>query len=97
MDDNVRLKEAAPLDTPEGRQWLIDMLKAGPASISFIKTDGTKRIMLCTLQEDVVPVIEKKTDKVKTVSTEVLPVYDLEAKGWRSFRLDSILTVTFDL
>ena len=40
---------------------------------------------------------EKKTDKVKTVSTEVLPVYDLEAKGWRSFRLDSILTVTFDL
>ena len=97
MDKNYLLKEAAPLDTPEGRQWLIDMLKVGPASISFIKSDGTKRVMLCTLQEDVVPVIEKKTDKVKAVSNEVLPVYDLEAKGWRSFRLDSVLTVSFDL
>jgi len=97
MDDNIRLKEAAPLDTPEGRQWLINRLKDGPASISFMKVDGTKRVMLCTLQEDVVPVIENKTDKVKVANTEVLPVYDLEAKGWRSFRLDSILTVTFDL
>lgn len=97
MEKEFQLKEAAPFDTSEGRQWLIDMLRMGPARITFIKADGTKRAMLCTLQEGVVPIVEKKTDKVKTVSTEVLPVYDLEAKGWRSFRLDSILTVTFDL
>lgn len=91
------LKEAAPLDTPEGRKWLIDMLKIGPARITFIKSDGTTRVMNCTLQEDVVPVIEKKTERTKAPNDEVLPVYDLDAKGFRSFRLDSILTVSFTL
>jgi hypothetical protein len=97
MEKNYVLQEAAPLTTPEGRKWIIDMLKIGPARIKFIKTDGSDRVMNCTLQEDVVPVVEKKTERVKAANDEVLPVYDLDAKGWRSFRLDSVITVSFDL
>lgn len=92
-----KLKEVAPIATPEGRKWLMDHLKISTVRVRFIKTDGTERTMNCTLDERVVPALEKKTDKVKVVNEEVLPVYDVDAKGWRSFRLDSILTITFDI
>ena len=83
--------------TVEGRKWLISMLAMGPATITFTKSDGSERVMNCTLQENVAVKVEKKTDRVKTVNEDVLPVYDLDAKGWRSFRLDSIKQVKFDL
>lgn len=86
-----------PFASEKGREWLVSHLKMGPARVTFVKKDGTERTMECTLDEKIVPPLEKKTDRVKTVNDEVLPVYDLEAKGWRSFRLDSILTVAFDL
>ena len=94
---DYNLKEAAPLASPEGRKWLMDHLKISTIRVRFIKTDGTERTMNCTLDERVVPALEKKTDKVKALNEDVLPVYDVDAKGWRSFRLDSILTISFDL
>ena len=97
MEKNFQLKEVAPFNTPEGRQWAIDMLKMGPARVKFIKSDGTERVMNCTLKEDLVPLTENKTDRKKTPNEAVLPVYDLDAKGWRSFRLDSVITFSFDL
>ena len=97
VKDN-ELKEAAPLTTPEGRQWLIDHLKMGPVRVKFIKTDGSERIMNCTLEEKVIPVYEKSSDVTRrSPSMEVLPVYDLDEKDWRSFRLDSVLTISFTL
>lgn len=86
-----------PMATTEGRQWLIDHLKTGPVKVHFTKTDGTEREMNCTLDESVVPPVEKKTERVKAVNENILPVYDIDAKGWRSFRLDSIISVSFDL
>ena len=38
--------------------------------------------------------IEKKEKKA---NEEIMPVYDLDAKGWRSFRWDSIKQVRFEL
>ena len=78
-------------------EWLSGVLHAGPVSVSFIKKDGSERTMLCTLQEDKVVYGEKKTDRVKTVSQETLPVFDLNKNEWRSFRLDHVTKVEFDL
>ena len=88
---------ASKLDTPEGRQWLIDMLKVGPVRITFTKKDGTERIMNCTLKSELTETYEKKTDKVKDPNPDICPVYDLDVKGWRSFRYDSVKTIEFDL
>lgn len=85
------------VDTIEGRKWLVDMLKVGPTRVIFTKKDGTERIMNCTLNSDLTEDFEKKTDRVKEVNPEVCPVYDLDAKSWRSFRFDSIKAVEFDL
>lgn len=91
--DNIKT-----FSTPEGHAWLKAMLRAGPADITFIKKDGTERVMKCTLQEDVaVPHIKTTDRKSREESTEVLPVWDIEKGAWRSFRLDTIKQVSFDI
>jgi WYL_2, Sm-like SH3 beta-barrel fold len=66
----------------------------GPCLVTFIKVDGDKRIMKCTLNEKYIPQAEpKKTDRVKKENPDVLAVWDLEKEGWRSFRLDTIIEI----
>lgn len=81
-------------DDPLAREWLRDMLKVGPARITFQKTDGTLREMNCTLEPEVVVPYEKKSTRTKTLSTETLAVWDIDKGEWRSFRYDSITTIT---
>lgn len=78
------------VNTPEGREWVINTLKQGPTTVVFTKKDGTIREMICTLKPELTESYEKKTDRVKETNPDVCPVYDLDAKGWRSFRFDSI-------
>jgi hypothetical protein len=59
----------------------------------FVKKDGTERQLICTLKPDLLPVqtdLEEAVQK-KTANPDVLAVWDIENKGWRSFRYDSIL------
>ena len=94
MTDN---KVNAFQQIPEARQWLMGVLKEHDVEITFTKKDGTTRVMKCTLDESKIPPLEKKTDRTKAANDDVLPVFDLEAQGWRSFRLDSITHVNFTL
>jgi hypothetical protein len=84
-----------------GKDWLKSVLRDGVAVVKFEKNDGTERVMKCTLKQDLVPqkVYETKriNEQVRAVSDEVLPVYDVEANGWRSFRWDSIKSVEIGL
>lgn len=79
------------------RDWLHGVLKDMNVTITFMKKDGTERVMNCTLQEDVVPIYEKKTDNVRDVSTEVCPVFDTDKQEYRSFRYDTIRKIEFKL
>lgn len=81
------------------RNWLSDMLKVGPATVTFTKKDGTERVMKCTLVPEDLPKVEVKEDKAprKQRTDDVLAVYDLEAKGWRSFTLRAVKRVEFTL
>jgi hypothetical protein len=80
-----------------GREWLQGLLREGPVVVIFTKSTGKERKMRCTLQEGVVPLYEKKTDKIKVVNENNLSVWDLEKQQWRSFKLDSIKTIEFGL
>jgi len=73
------------------KDTLKDLLKRKILKITFKKKDGTERTMKCTLLEDLVPVYEKKTERVKKVNEEVLAVWDLDKEAFRSFKLDSLL------
>ena len=79
------------------RKWLGEHLRYGEVKVTFIKKDGELRSMRCTLNSEQVPQVEKKTDRVKEVSEEVCPVYDLDKQGWRSFRYDSVKEVLIEI
>lgn len=84
------------LSTANGQLWLAENLKANHAKVTFIKKDGTTRVMKCTLKEDDIIKYETKTDVIKEQNKEVLPVFDLEKQEWRSFRYDSVIEVEID-
>ena len=73
------------------KDTLKDLLKRKIVQITFKKKDGTERVMKCTLQEDLVPIYEKKTERVKKQNDETLAVWDLEKDSFRSFKLDSVI------
>ena len=82
------------------KKWLKGHLAYGPTTIVFTKKDGTERTMTCTTKPELVPaesIVEGVEKKEKKVNVEVIPVYDLDAKGWRSFRWDSVKQVRFTL
>ena len=73
------------------KQKLKNILKQNIVSISFKKVDGSDRKMICSLKEDILPVIEsKESTKKKPENENVLPVWDLEKNAFRSFRIDSV-------
>ncbi len=83
------------------KKWLKGHIAYGPTTVVFTKKDGTERVMLCTTNPKLVPAVEVKeeveTKKERKVNDEVMPVYDLEAKAWKSFRWDSVKQVRFEL
>lgn len=81
------------------RKFLVSLLTGTPgqARVTFTKSDGTERQMKCTLKEEFIQQYEKKTDRVRKENEDVLSVWDLDNNGWRSFRVDSIKNIDFDL
>lgn len=69
---------------------MVAALQAGPCKIQFVKKDGTVRTMLATLEESTLP--PSTSTGTRASSPAVLPVFDVEADGWRSFRLDSLIS-----
>lgn len=82
----------------EDREYLLEQLRLGVVEVDFTKVNGESRTMRCTLRGDLLPQETKPTvDTLKAdkpVNENVIPVYDLDAKGWRSFRIDSLKSVT---
>jgi hypothetical protein len=77
------------------RAELVSQLKKGKGRITFMKMDGTERVMECTLQQDLLPDqmdVEEYISE-RRANDEVLAVWDLEKDAWRSFRLDRVVTV----
>lgn len=71
-------------------------LKQNVVNVRFTKTDGSERKMLCTLKESELPKIEKTAEpkREKKQNEDVLAVWDLDKKAFRSFRLNSIIDYT---
>lgn len=69
------------------REELVEILQSRVAVVTFTKVNGEKRVMKCTLNSEVLPALKGSNHKR---SEKVLPVWDVENQGWRSFRLDSI-------
>ena len=73
---------------------IMEFLKANVAEVRFTKSDGTERLMKCTLKEDLVVAYNKKTDRTKEANNDIVPVFDVEKNEWRSFRVDSVQSIS---
>jgi hypothetical protein len=89
------MNNLSEIDRGELKEWLKGLLRETEVTVIFEKKDGTMRTMLCTLKD--VPPYERKTETVRTASEDVLAVFDVELSEWRSFRIDSVREIRFDL
>ena len=76
---------------------LKNLLEQNVLVVDFTKLNGDKRVMTCTLREDIKPPATK-TDAisqkaVRETSDAVVSVWDVNAQGWRSFRYDRVNSV----
>jgi hypothetical protein len=84
------------------RQDLAEMLRKGICEVTFTKVNGETRTMPCTLSEAIIPpapVHVTNTDdpidfpqvkKEKKANPEVMSVWCLDKKEWRSFRVMNV-------
>jgi hypothetical protein len=95
--ENEMTEKKLTFSTKKEKDWLRTLLHEREVGITFIKKDGSERLMWCTLSESKIPSEFAPKGSEKTKSDEVLPVFDVENDGWRSFRWDSITNIEFSL
>ena len=81
------------------REELHELLINDVVTVTFTKADGTNRDMLCTLKESLLPLNflngdEQKEQKTRKQNPDVMAVWDMEKMAWRSFRIDSVKSVS---
>jgi hypothetical protein len=81
------------------KETLKEHLTKCVAEITFNKVDGSTRTMYCTLMSDYLPEQNAIDENVRHVprkdNDNTLAVWDMDNKGWRSFRIDSITNVNY--
>ena len=81
---------------PNLRQDLREFLFDGEIEVKFEKVDGTERVMRCTLHPDLIPdamMPKGDIDPQPTENLDIMKVFDIEVKQWRSFRLDNLIYI----
>lgn len=78
---------------------IVGMLSERVVTVKFKKVDGSERTMQCTLLQSMIPQVTKTASENNTTIKErkendaVVAAWDVEAEGWRSFRVDSIIEI----
>ena len=64
---------------------LQEQLRTRVLRVTFVKADGTRRVMRCTTQPSVLP------EPIVETQDHLVTVWDLENHGFRRFRKDAVL------
>jgi len=84
-----------------------DLLRTGVFEVEFTKLDGEVRVMLCTLNENIVPkavdlihvtntsnpIDFPKPKKEKKFDPETMSVWCVDKQSWRSFKTMRVISV----
>jgi hypothetical protein len=95
----------------EFQRWLDMELHRQIVTVVFTKKDGTERTMKCTLNNLEMPpqavplppelptdgkLLEATLKVGRKYNPDVRTCYDVEGQAWKSFRWDSVKSVTYD-
>lgn len=73
---------------------VLGMLSEGIVEVQFTKVDGSTRVMLATLDRNIVPTGDADEQKeVNRMADSTQPVWDTIADGWRSFKWNTVTSV----
>ena len=92
MDSQIVSSKVAELKGIPTLDELNNQLRGSVLVVTFNKLDGDERIMTCTKKFELIPESSRpKTDKEPPKGN--VTVWDLNAKGWRSFKYDRVTKV----
>jgi len=78
---------------------ILELAQRGIIRVVFTKTDGSERIMKCTLHPDLLPVDDRYdqsiVEKTRKENPNILAVWDVEKHEFRSFRINSIVSIDY--
>ena len=86
----------------ENRITFKTLLEGAPIEVTFEKANGETRVMRCTLNlesisEDKLPKKETEVIEKDIMDTTALRVFDLDLQEWRSFRWDSVKSISLPI
>lgn len=99
-------------NTEDEKQQVREGLYNGLMTVHFTKKNGDARVMTCTLKPEIIPVefhpkvkeeqANQQSDNVEMEKAEgkedkVCAVYDINAKGWRSFAWERVKDVQYGI
>lgn len=74
------------------KQGIVEALREGTVHLQFKKVNGDLRNMVATLQQDLIPEEDIPVEgKERKEHPDIVVLYDLEVKGWRSFRIENLV------
>jgi hypothetical protein len=73
-------------------QELYNSLREGTLVVTFNKLNGDERVMTCTKKLDLIPE-DSRPKTEKTPPKGNVTVWDINAKGWRSFKYDRVTKI----
>lgn len=91
----------------EFKRWLDVELHRQIVTVVFTKADGTERTMRCTLNAMAIPApavpdtapdhsVIKEAKAPRKPNPNVRTCYDVDGQAWKSFRWDSVKSVTYE-
>ena len=101
LEDYREMKIVDTAIVPFERKEVVEVLEKYTALVKFKKLNGDMRSMKCTLVKGMIPSATKEDTmsqkKVRNLNEEVLAVWDVEKEGWRSFRLENIVSIEYEV
>lgn len=78
----------------ETRNMFLKSLREKVCNVKFTKVNGEERDMHCTLNMDIIPENHRPKDNGANTQTsfDVIRAFDVDADGWRSFRIENVQT-----
>lgn len=91
--DGFFVRPSGQAKTDYNQAQLSELLKNNVLTVTFTKVDGTERVMRCTLLPEYMPPETAGKQLLNESVRNNISVWDVDANGWRSFRVDSIKSI----
>lgn len=73
---------------------ILELLRQSDCEVTFKKVDGELRVMPCTLRSEALPEkILSENKRIREHNTNVISVWSLDRREWRSFRVDNVVSI----